>query len=467
KTGTVNSRLESVSPDQPSSVKGKESVKTRKNPDGGHTDTSTGPNGSTETATYDKNGKLVLKRTDNRDGTYTEWKVDKAGHTTTTEKGSDGAVHVRDDYPNGSFKDETKYKDGTKSHTSHYDDGKGGYIDNKINRDGSETLSHVDQDGRTVFNFVRSKDGSYSQRAINTADGSITTHEQKADGSYVETRNDSSGTSRIIHTVNTKDGSSETKSYDSNGKLVKERQENKDHSFKETSYDADGNKTVHEQNAKGEYTEQSFNGKGEAVSPLMYVNNNVSPEFVQKVKDELARLQQAVRELLIHNNAAIAVTGKISDIDPAMAKQKPRGGEKGDTYDDLYGLEAQLKKNGKNSEIAIIAEGTRSGPNDDVEGTVRHEVGHAVDHLLKFYSHSADFKNAYDQDVAKMSREIKEQEKYFLQKGHHGIDGREEAFAEVVRAVTGDPSETRNAEVLKLYPKLAEIVRKRLSQLPQ
>jgi hypothetical protein len=66
-----------------------------------------------------------------------------------------------------------------------------------------------------------------------------------------------------------------------------------------------------------------------------------------------------------------------------------------------------------------------------------------------------------------MSKETKEKEKYFLQPGHHGKDGREEAFAEVVRAVTGNPSEPRNAEVLRLFPKLAELIRKKLSELPQ
>lgn len=465
KTGTVNARLEPISPAQPSSVKGQEAVKTRKNPDGGHTDTSTGANGSTEVSTYDPSGKLVFKRTDNRDGTYSEWRVDANGHVSIREKGSDGSLRVRDEYPNGNFKEQTTYKDGKKSSISHFADNNGGYVDDKINRDGSETLSHFDQDGTLVFKYAKNSDGSFSQRKLNTADGSIVFHDEKADGSYTESKVDKSGTWKTTHTVNKRDGSSETKNYDPSGKLVKERQEKKNHSFKETTYDADGNKTVHEQDAKGDYAEQFFNSKGERISPTIAVVK-ASPEFVQQVKDEIARLPESVRKLLAKNDSVIAIAGKMSDVDPAQAKERPRGYEKGETGDDSGGSEQQLiGKNGKKLELAIIAEKTRSGLTDDIEGTVRHEVGHMIDHMLNDYSHSAVFKAAFDQDVAKMSKETKESEKYFLQKGNHGKDGREEAFAEVVRAVTGDPTEARNAEVLKQFPKLAELIKTRLGAL--
>lgn len=467
KTALANVRAEGVFSPQAASKSTLEAIKTRKNPDGGHTDTVTNPAGSTEVSTYDQSGKLVFKRTDNRDGTFSEWKVDAKGHVTVREKGLDGSLRVRDEYPNGNFKDETTYKDGKKSLISHFADGHGGYVDDKVNRDGSEILSQYDQDGTLVFKFAKNSDGSFSQRKLNTADGSIVFHEEKADGSYIESKTDRSGTSRTIHTVSKKDGSSETKSYDSSGKLVKERQEKKDHSFKETTYNPDGTRTVHEQEAKGAYVQQYLNEKGERISPTIAVVK-ASPEFVQKVKDEIARLPESVRNLLAKNGSVIAIGGKMSDIDPSQARERPRGYEKGETGDDSGGAQQQLiDKNGKKIELAIIAEKTRSGPNDDVEGTLRHEVGHIIDHLLKDFSHSPAFKAVYDQDVANMSKEAREQEKYFLQKGHKGKDGREEAFAEVVRAVTGDPSEHRNSEVLRLFPKLADLLKKKISELPQ
>ncbi len=462
----TNTRAEYQTPGLSPSGGKLDAIQTVKNADGGHTDTVTGTSGSKEVSTFDANGKLVFKRTDNPDGTYSEWKVDKSGHVSIHEKRSDGSLRVRDEYPNGDFKDETTYKDGKKSFTSHFADGKGGYIDDKINKDGSETLGQVDKDGRTIFKHVRNSDGSFTERKLNTADGSIVFHDEKADGSFTESKTDSSGTSRTIHTVNKKNGSSETKSYDVSGKLVKERHENKDHSFSETTYAADGTKTVHDENAKGAYLEQYFDAKGERISPSIAVIK-ADPEFVQKVKDEIARLPESVRKLLAKNDSIIGITGKMSDFDPAEAKTRPRGYDKGKTGDDSGGVQEELDVNGKKIEIGIIAQNTRSGPTDDIEGTVRHEVGHMIDALLNHSSHSAEFKALYDQDVAKMSKETKEKEKYFLQPGHHGKDGREEAFAEVVRAVTGNPSEPRNAEVLRLFPKLAELIRKKLSELPQ
>lgn len=468
KPSQINARSEYAAPGHAQSSGARaEATKTQKNPDGGHTDSTTGPSGSKEVATYDQNGKLTFKRTDNPDGTFSEWKVDARGHVSIREKKTDGSLRTRDEYPNGNFKEETKYKDGTRSLSSHFADSDGAYTDDKINRDGSQSLSRYDKDGNLTFKYTKNKDGSSSQRKVND-DGSVVFKDEKADGSYTESRTDKTGTSRTIHTVNKADGSSETKKYDTAGQLTSERKTKRDKSFTETTYNADGTKTIHDEDAKGGYSEQYLNSKGERISPTIAVAKTASPEFVQKVKDELARLPEPIRKLLIKNDAIIAVTGKMSDVDPKEAKIRPRGYEKGETGDDSPGVQAPIvDKNGKKHELAVIAEKTRSGPNDDIEGTVRHEVGHVVDALLKHYSHSPQFKAAYDKDVAQMSKETKEDEKYLLLKGNKGNDGREETFAEVVRAVTGDPTEARNAEVLKLFPKLVELVKKRLSELPQ
>jgi hypothetical protein len=467
KTAAVNARSEFATPrlGEQSGTK-PEATKSHKNPDGGHTDTTTSATGSTEVKTYDQGGKLNFDRTDKRDGTFSEWKLDAKGNVSIHEKKSDGSLRSRDEYANGNFKEEIKYKDGKKSSSSHFADPAGGYTDDTVNKDGSEKLSHFDDGGKLVFKYSKNSDGSYSERKLNP-DNSVVFHDQKADGSYTESKTDKSGTSRTIHTVNKGEGSSETKSYDPSGHLTSERKTKRDQSFTETTYNPDGTKTIHEQAKNGNYAEEYLNSKGERVSPTIAVVK-ASPEFVQKVKDEIAKLPESIRKMLTQNNAVIAIAGEMSDVIPSEAKEQPRGYEKGETGDDSSGVENHIVgKNGKKQEFAVIAEKTRSGPSDDVEGTVRHEVGHIIDSLLKDYSHSPAFKAAYDQDVAAMSKDTKEDEKYFLQKGHKGKDGQEETFAEVVRAITGDPSESRDAEVLKRFPKSAALLKKRLDQIPQ
>ncbi len=180
-----------------------------------------------------------------------------------------------------------------------------------------------------------------------------------------------------------------------------------------------------------------------------------SPEFHKKAFDEIRKLPESDRKLLAEQGMKFALAGKISEIDPSLANVRPRGWPPGKTWDDADGAYMPASK-----QIAVT-ERTNSGLSDRTAGLVRHEAGHAMDHALSNFSHSSDFQKAFQQDVAKLTPAEQNTHRYLLQKNKAG---QEETFADVYGAINGSSTNgSQTAEVLRLFPNVADSIKKRLA----
>lgn len=181
-----------------------------------------------------------------------------------------------------------------------------------------------------------------------------------------------------------------------------------------------------------------------------------SPEFQERMLREIEKIPENERRLLAQSGHKISVVEKVTDADPSLANQQPRGWPPGRTWDDADGAYIGGQKN------IVVAERTRSGPSNRAEGVLKHEVGHAIDVALDNFSQSKEFKEAYEKDLAKLTPEQRKYYSYFLQPNNAGA---QEAFADIYGAINGssaNPSETQR--ILQDFPHLAAAIRQRLAR---
>lgn len=191
---------------------------------------------------------------------------------------------------------------------------------------------------------------------------------------------------------------------------------------------------------------------------------NASPEFAAEVKRQFDTLPENVRRLLAETGNKIVVGGKISDTDPDLRGVTPRGWPPGTTWDDDDGLFNPSRKEITVAETHHNRDTGAFDRNNRVEGSIKHESGHAVDLALGSMSHSDDFKQAYDADVARMSQADKERFSYLLQGGHAG---HEETFAEVFGGMHGSSANNSETEaIMRDFPSVRALIQRRLAQLP-
>ena len=257
---------------------------------------------------------------------------------------------------------------------------------------------------------------------------------QRQPGASVEPRSDS----------NQKPNSSEIRSEGSNGNQAKvaegEAQKRLDAFIKEQGY-----KT--EAGADGSLTVTDKTG-------LKIQLQTGTPEFKERMLREIANLPELDRRLLAQSGHKIQLVQKVTDADPSLANQQPRGWPPGKTWDDADGVYLGGQKS------IVVAERTRNGPSMRTEGVLKHEVGHAVDAALDNVSGSKEFRDALQKDVDKLSADQRKYYSYFLQPFNAGP---QEAFADVYGAVNGASSNPHETErILKDFPETAAVIRKRL-----
>lgn len=445
-TGTMTDA--SGGPNQAGDTKGKaesaDSVvakTSKRNSDGGSTDTSVHSGGSIDTTTYDKDRQATKNRTDRPDGSFSEQSI---------EKNKD--VKIREQKANGDYTETTLGHDGTVASKAHTTNADGSVTDTTTGADGVIGTT-VSKDNKVVSTRSQKPDGSFTEQK----DGSVKVHDQQPDGSYVETLTNKDGTSRTVHDVDAQGGST-TKNYDAQGNLVKDRTTQADGRFYEVTKNKDGTTTKHDQDPNGNFTEARFNDKNELVGPILDVKSTASTGFVDHVRQQIAQMPEGVKKLLANDRTHIVASGKVLDAMPDAEGQQPRGHDKGRTWNDLDGAQ------NSDSKRIIVAERDKNGFSQRTDGVLKHETGHAVDRTLGNDSDSPEFQAAYNKDVAAMTADQKGREGYQLQEGHAG---RSEAYAEVYAAVNGssaNPQET--AQRLADYPNVAEYMKKRLNGLP-
>lgn len=182
-----------------------------------------------------------------------------------------------------------------------------------------------------------------------------------------------------------------------------------------------------------------------------------SPAFQKRELDLIESIPDVEKKYLHDFGVKFAVVSKVIDFAPELANQKPRGWPEGTTWADSDGAYI-----GDERKAVVLAEETRSGISPRHDGVNRHESAHALDYSLGLFSNSKEFRQAYDQDLARLSDEQKRQMWYLMQPGA----GREETFAEIQAGLNGGTADIQyNAFIMRSFPAVKALVAKEEAEL--
>jgi hypothetical protein len=161
----------------------------------------------------------------------------------------------------------------------------------------------------------------------------------------------------------------------------------------------------------------------------------VSEQMIAIVRSAVDRLPKSVAKILDDGGAKIFIGPNIIDKWPnSLNDAKP--GSPGMTLPEepgrTYGHEIYIY------ERSLATQGSRelgdARSMSEIEANLLHEVGHALDDCLKFYSRDKDLRAQYKTDVSNMSQDDKDSMGYYLQSGDFGPS---EACAESVSILLG------------------------------
>lgn len=190
----------------------------------------------------------------------------------------------------------------------------------------------------------------------------------------------------------------------------------------------------------------------------------VSSTIVAQVKSSLESFPPQFLDLMRANKAKVQITPTMIDLHPDLKNTRPRGYEEGHTYKNCPALFEY--PNIVVAEYALIGDNDSSWQKlDDSVGSMRHEMGHALDAFLGNLTSTEEFKHVYYLDLGKLDTQTKEHLSYYTQKGGGGPS---EAFAEVFAGLYGKRSrkeeQERTDEVTKAFPGLAALIKRKIAE---
>lgn len=196
------------------------------------------------------------------------------------------------------------------------------------------------------------------------------------------------------------------------------------------------------------------------VRPLK-MRPNVSKGLIDGAKTALKAYPDKLLEVVYLSGCRIQLTPTLIDFEPGAENTKPRGYEDGSTFKDCPGMFT-----GKAIVVCeyTIGNGYDCSKTSDPLGTLRHELGHAVDWFLGDISHSEEFKHAYYLDSGKVDASVAGKISYYLQKASGGPS---ETFAELMAFKYGGRENKARDEacdiVGKSFPLATKILEKNMS----
>lgn len=191
-------------------------------------------------------------------------------------------------------------------------------------------------------------------------------------------------------------------------------------------------------------------------------NIKASTDFAERMRKQMDAFPVGVRRLLADKGMTVVASGNMIDAAPDLKDEHPRGWPPGTTFANEDGAFRPDQRLIMVAETFLDADG-KTVRSDRAEGVLRHETGHALDAALDNYSQEADFKAAYDKDVAAMSAADRLRLSYLLQADGAG---QQETFAEVFAAMYGGSANANQSDlILASFPTVAEVMKKKLSTL--
>ena len=154
---------------------------------------------------------------------------------------------------------------------------------------------------------------------------------------------------------------------------------------------------------------------------------NVSESFVTDTKEALTQYPEPLLRLLWKKGMHVKLTPTMIDNEPGLAYRHPNGYEDGTTFKNCPGL--------FNGYDIVLCEYEFVGDTNDVKkcfgpmGTLRHELGHAVDRYLGSITSKEEYKHLYLLDLGTIDDGVKGKLNYYTQKDRVGPA---ETFAEIM-----------------------------------
>jgi hypothetical protein len=202
---------------------------------------------------------------------------------------------------------------------------------------------------------------------------------------------------------------------------------------------------------------------------LIEANSGVSRGFIQEIDRGLGKIPVNILRALAKGGYRVNMSESLVDAVPQARNQQVRGYQAHSTWDTVYGMFNRTTKRvvmaekamqpdpiGKMSMVPLRDQQRR-------EGILRHEFGHAVDQYLGNFSHTPEFKAAYDKGMKYISTYEAKVLNYYLQPGDAG---KEETFAEIFASLEQTACDPNSDILLKNhFPELVSLVRNRVSKI--
>jgi len=187
----------------------------------------------------------------------------------------------------------------------------------------------------------------------------------------------------------------------------------------------------------------------------------LSKDCISTVKSSLQSVPPNVVAFLQAKGCHIYITPTMIDKEPGLLNSQPRGYEQGKTYKNVPAC--------FDGRDVIVCNYALRGSDDweptaDPGGSVKHELGHAIDHYMGWITSKDDFKLVYYKDCGKAEPELKERLQYFVQKAEGGPS---ECFAECVCTIFGGRSfdKQKTTDVKACFPNVIRYIEKKMEEL--
>lgn len=198
--------------------------------------------------------------------------------------------------------------------------------------------------------------------------------------------------------------------------------------------------------------------------PTTQAKSVLSDQFLGQVSAAFQSIPWPVRQALVQNGWRVELVEYVTEAAPQLRGIRPRGWPEGMTWENTEAVHLPEDR------LLILAEKrrTRRGvvvSSHRIEGTVRHELGHAFDLMVgglnHFHSSDIRFVQAWQLDASQVSVNDREPLAYYLQAN---APGRQEVFAEVFAVALGGGSDSPNRRRLECaFPESLALVRQLLA----
>ncbi len=197
--------------------------------------------------------------------------------------------------------------------------------------------------------------------------------------------------------------------------------------------------------------------------PPINIASPVSEPFKNRIEMAMNQFPDHVHKLTEYFGVVVHIGELVTDIDPLLKGVHPRGWSMGtwDNADGFYDGSTFFHKTVGVSEKykPIGSDAVAISPRS--KGVFRHEYSHGIDHALGHFSHSKEFQDEYNKDVANLPKDLHAKLAYFLQSG---MAGPEETFAEVCADIHGGGG-SAELEVGKRFPNVKALIERKLASL--